>query len=239
MSREPSKAHYRKVTYWSHLRIHGYANQLRELYVAEADTVLEVGMADGYMSTVVPRFTRHRLVSVDLDPALGPDVAGSVVSLPFGTNAFDVVVCCQVLEHLPFESFGPAVRELGRVARRLVFLSVPDVRMYLALRLRVPKLGWRTLAWSPERYHLGPYRFDGEHHWEIGYRGTRFRDVRRTLERSGVRVIRSYRIPDLPYHCFFVLDPGQHTDWRGATPVRHGAGWPRRRGSSSSGSLAE
>lgn len=208
MSRAPSKDHYRETHYWSPLRIHGYANQLRELYELGAEDVLEIGMADGYMRAVVSRFTRHRIVSCDLDPGLSPDVAGSVTALPFPGGAFDVVMCCQVLEHIPFASFSVAVRELGRVARRAVFLSVPDVRRYFAVRVRLPKLGWRTLALSPERRSLGPYTYDGEHHWEIGFQGTRYRDVLRALDQTGLRVRRSYRIPDLPYHCCFLLDPG-------------------------------
>ncbi len=207
MAKQAEKAHYEKTAYWSHLRIHGYANQLRELYELEAADVLEIGVADGFMSAVVPTFTRHSLVSLDVDPALGPDVAASVLALPFGDGAFDVVMCCQVLEHLPFGEFASGVGELSRVARRAVLVSVPDVRMYLAARVRLPRIGWRTFALSPERYTLGPYRYDGEHHWEIGYRGTRYRDVTRAIRSTGARIVRAYRNPDLPYHSCFVLDP--------------------------------
>jgi hypothetical protein len=205
----PAKAHYEKSRYWSHLRIHGYANQLRELYELGAERVLEIGVADGFMSTVVPTFTRHSLVSCDLDRRLRPTVSASVLALPFRTDAFDVVLCCQVLEHLPFAELPGAIGELRRVARRAVFVSVPDVRQYVAARVRLPKLGWRGVAWSFERPSLGPYVYDGEHHWEIGYRGTHFSDVRRAILASGVTIRRWYRIPELPYHCCFLLDPAK------------------------------
>jgi hypothetical protein len=45
-------------------------------------------VADGFMSEVVRRFTPHDLVSCDLDPKLGPDVAASGLALPFATDAF-------------------------------------------------------------------------------------------------------------------------------------------------------
>lgn len=218
MAEPPAKAHYEKSRYWSHLRIHGYANQLRELYELDAREVLEIGIADGFMSTVVPTFTRHSLVSCDLDRRLRPTVSASVLALPFRTDAFDVVLCCQVLEHLPFAEFTRAVGELRRVARRAVFLSVPDVRQYVAARVRLPKLGWRSVAWSFERPRLGPYVHDGEHYWEIGYRGTRFAEVRRALLASGVTLRKWYRIPELPYHCCFLLDPAK------AAPGRAPAG---------------
>src|SRR5262249_59414544 len=50
-------------------------------------------------------------------------VCGSVLSLPFAADSFDVVLCLEVLEHL--QDPLPAVRELSRVARRGLILSVP------------------------------------------------------------------------------------------------------------------
>jgi len=50
-------------------------------------------------------------------------VCGSVLALPFAGGAFDAVVCLEVLEHL--ENPASAVRELMRVARKAVVLSVP------------------------------------------------------------------------------------------------------------------
>lgn len=204
---EPRHDHYQRTHYWSDLRVRGYSNQLAELYRLDPDTILEVGVADGFISEVVRRFTRHQIVSCDLDRALRPGVAASVLDLPFPDDAFDLVMCCQVLEHLPFAHFPQAMGELRRVARRSLFVSLPDVRRYFALRVRLPRLGWREISWSPERRGLGVFEFDGDHHWEIGYDGTRFKDVVREMEASGAGIERCYRIPDLPYHCCFLLDP--------------------------------
>jgi ubiquinone/menaquinone biosynthesis C-methylase UbiE len=52
-------------------------------------------------------------------------VPGSVVELPFADNAFDVVGCFEVLEHLPGDLPRRALAEFARVARRGVVLSVP------------------------------------------------------------------------------------------------------------------
>src|SRR5260370_4593459 len=50
-------------------------------------------------------------------------VCASVVSLPFAGRSFDAVTCLEVLEHL--DDPAAAVRELARVARRAVLVSVP------------------------------------------------------------------------------------------------------------------
>jgi ubiquinone/menaquinone biosynthesis C-methylase UbiE len=46
-----------------------------------------------------------------------------VLALPFGDGSFDAALCLEVLEHLDHPA--EAVRELARVARRAVVLSVP------------------------------------------------------------------------------------------------------------------
>lgn len=204
-----SHAHYQRTHYWSDLRVRGYSNQLIELYHLDPDSVLEIGIADGFMKSVVPKFTRHRLITLDPNSGLEPDVVGSVLDLPFRTDSFDMVMCCQVLEHIPYASFVPALTELRRVTRRTILLSLPDVRRYFSLRVRLPKWGWREASLSLERRHLGPFEFDGDHHWEIGFEGTRYADIVRALQGTGAKIERQYRIPELPYHCCFVLDPAK------------------------------
>jgi SAM-dependent methyltransferase len=61
-------------------------------------------------------FTRRRLPFVEAS-------VGSVYELPFEADSFDLVLCLEVLEHLGRPA--PALRELGRVARSHVVLSVP------------------------------------------------------------------------------------------------------------------
>lgn len=50
---------------------------------------------------------------------------GSVTSLPFADDAFNVVGCFEVLEHLPGDLPRQALAEFARVARTAVVLSVP------------------------------------------------------------------------------------------------------------------
>lgn len=49
----------------------------------------------------------------------------SVSDMSFADNSFDVVVCMEVLEHLPDEVFVPAIDELRRVCRGQLVITVP------------------------------------------------------------------------------------------------------------------
>lgn len=52
-------------------------------------------------------------------------VAASAEALPFPSRSFDVVVCSDLMEHLPTHLRSACVRELTRVARNAVIIGFP------------------------------------------------------------------------------------------------------------------
>lgn len=101
--------------------------------LVESDSVLEVGTGEGLLADHLLR-TCHRpsrfvatdltieSIEKDLDPLIEFREA-SVYNLPFDDHSFDLVICCEVLEHLEAPSRGLA--EVARVAKRAVLLSTP------------------------------------------------------------------------------------------------------------------
>lgn len=90
-------------------------------------SVLDVGCRTG---AYLRRLTNRRAVGLDLDLAAlhearksGAVVRGDASALPFKANAFDSVVAGDVLEHVADDRV--ALREMLRVARRNVLISVP------------------------------------------------------------------------------------------------------------------
>lgn len=151
-----------------------------------------------------------RITALDIDSQLKPHVVGSVESLPFAPSSFDVVLCCQVLEHLPFEKFQDSLSQLKRVARTRVILSLPDVRRFWGIRL---SLGRINLAYQISPAHITPPTFpltrtkEFGHHWEIGYRGYSIKRIKAVILAAGFRIVSIERVYDLSWHTFFVLDP--------------------------------
>jgi ubiquinone/menaquinone biosynthesis C-methylase UbiE len=72
---------------------------------------------------------------------------GNIYKLPFSDKSFDAVLCSEVLEHL--EDTDRAVRELKRVARRYVLVTVPREPYFKGLN----DLG-RRLGLSPDPGHV-------------------------------------------------------------------------------------
>lgn len=102
------------MRYWNVIR------QLRDIYRPDLD-VLEVGSGSGG----VTEFLEHPVTGVDTafertaersSPYLTP-VRASATALPFEDASFDVVLCCETVEHLPRDARTPAFSEMFRVLR--------------------------------------------------------------------------------------------------------------------------
>jgi 2-polyprenyl-3-methyl-5-hydroxy-6-metoxy-1,4-benzoquinol methylase len=99
------------------------------------ESILEVGCGEGFMTRAIrDRFPGVPLTAVDAsEEALevarvqNPDVAfrcQDVERLDLEDAGYDLVLCAEVLEHLPRSE--TALRELCRVSRRRLVLSVPN-----------------------------------------------------------------------------------------------------------------
>lgn len=83
---------------------------------------------------------------------------GSADAMPYEDHSFDIVTCCEVLEHLPWQVYENSLLELQRVAKTWLLVSVPyDERRSFAA---CPYCGAR----SNPNYHLrsfAPSDFEG------------------------------------------------------------------------------
>ncbi|VGO18256.1 class I SAM-dependent methyltransferase [Pontiella sulfatireligans] len=190
-------------------RFAAYTYQIKEVLDSGAKTVLEIGPGNG-VATYVLRQAGIRVDTVDHDPALNPDFVASVVDLPFAQNSYDAVVCCQVLEHLPWDMFPDAMKGLASIAKEQVIISLPNATQYYYLNYKFPKLKQRS--WAVERQRRGDMmEFDGEHYWEIG-RGVSVEDLKAVFKGVGLAVQDSYRVPEYMAHHFFRLKPKNKCD---------------------------
>jgi SAM-dependent methyltransferase len=117
---------YRSRAYLTKERICSFWYQVDEVLALEPADVLEVGPGPG-MATRWLREAGVGVSTLDFDEDVEPDVVGSVTKIPLADDSVDAALCAQVLEHLPWDDASLAMRELARVARRGVVLTVPDI----------------------------------------------------------------------------------------------------------------
>lgn len=244
-------AHYASRAYVTKERFCSFWHQIDEVRESGARSVLEVGPGPGLVTDWI-RECGIDVTTLDNDAELGPDLVGDATRLPLQDRSVDTVVCCQVLEHMPFEAAQRALGEFARVARTAVIVSLPDatpwtgvayplyfgeyiedvrrrippsrrrlLAMLLGRRLRlrdvifarvVPPhwaLGGRVLEpkWVPIPHRPFRYPDPGPHHYEIGVEGYPLERILGAFEAAGLDLLRHYRVPENPWHHFFVARP--------------------------------
>ena len=125
---------------------------LFELMPASGNSALDIGARDGYLSRrLAERF--DRVVALDLGaPAIDHPrimaVCGDARALAFDDDTFDVVVCAEVLEHIPKPGLEQACDEIVRVAKRAVVIGVPFQQDLRCGRTLCASCGGRNPPWG-------------------------------------------------------------------------------------------
>lgn len=150
-----------------------------------------------------------KITTLDIDKRLNPDVVGSVLQLPFPNESFDVVACYEVLEHLLQEDLPKALSEIHRISRSYAVLSVPDSTRVYRLDIQIPKIGeLRKLIHLP-RLRALEHQFNGQHYWEIGKGEFTLQKIMGKICDGDFELKKTYRIFEMPWHRFFVLEKHQ------------------------------
>lgn len=191
--------HYDFQVYMTKRRWASLWHQAHLIASLEPHQVLEVGVGNGLLGVLCEHLgISHR--SVDLASDLNPDILASVQAIPLGDQSIDLTCAFQVLEHIPYPEALRGFRELCRVSRRDILISLPNATYAFPLLVSLPLIGGlRSLIELPVA-KLGP--MISSHRWEIGRAGTPLRRVIRDFSREA-RLVQSFRVFEMPYHHFF------------------------------------
>jgi ubiquinone/menaquinone biosynthesis C-methylase UbiE len=206
MQKQVDAKHYDFDKYISKERWAAFYHQLDEITLKKPLTVLEVGVGPGILRLLIQQTINCKYTSIDVDPELKPDLVCSILDIPFEDNSYDVAVCFQVLEHLPYENFEKALSQLFRIAQQAVIISLPDAGKTAAIN--IPKICKRKLVKWPFK-KMEEHEFDGEHYWEINKKNYELRKIIKTMKdiagKYNYVLEKEYRVWENPYHHFFIL----------------------------------
>lgn len=198
-------SHYAFGRYAAKPRFCSYWHQVDEVTALHPESLLLIGPGDGIVPDLIRKTAPDiRITTFDFDPELKPDITGDVreIGSQVGKDSFGCVLCSQVLEHLPYEDFVPVLKAFSAIAPKLV-LSIPCQYRELRFRLDLPKIHIDKVKYL--ELSGVTFTFNGEHYWEAGTKNYPLGKVREDID-SVFRIKKEYRVPEKPWHMFFVLE---------------------------------
>jgi ubiquinone/menaquinone biosynthesis C-methylase UbiE len=189
---------YEPLPRWS-----SYWYQIHEVMQKRPKNILEIGVGNrvvsGYFKTKGLDVT-----TLDIDESLKPDIVATVTKIPVPDSSYDVVLAAEILEHLPFSDFSVALKEMHRVSREYVVLSLPHWGSVVAGILKIPLIPWLRFIFKLPGFKKHVMSKNG-HFWEIGKHKYSLSTVKDNIKKSGFEIIKDYIIIEYPYHHFYIL----------------------------------
>lgn len=170
---------------------------------------LIVGKGDG----IVPALLSYGGIDAttfDFSDSISPDIVGDVKQIEeyFSENSFDIILCCQVLEHLEYKYFTDILRQFANISPNVV-LSLPSRNKILfSGMIKMPIV--KSIKPKITVYRFWQRTFKSKwHYWEIGTKGCSAKKVRNDI-RKHFTITKDFSDSLNPYHRFMVLS--RHND---------------------------
>lgn len=191
---------------------------LRDLSVRR---ILEVGPYLGLVTAMLDN-AGYDVTTLDITPRHfeSPDVAhirADLTTTPAQRlSGFDLILCCETLEHLTWEQAGKVLRMMAATDARWLITSVPYEGTQLEMWLAINPFRWRRRFTFKGGRSLRRFRPDPDpfgHKWECGFRGYALAAWENALQDSGWRIRRR----DFTFGCRSVFHVLENTGVANAT----------------------
>ena len=178
-----------------------YWYQINEVNRLHPNSILVIGIGNGLVNNYLKRLYKD-VVTVDIDKSLTPDYVSSILHFK-SRRKFDVVLCAEVLEHLPFSQLKRATRKIYGLTNKYAVISLPHRGVNGSFIVRLPFSLNLDLVFKlplPRGFPIGRY-----HYWEIGWKKFSLSRILKNFQEVGFLVLNTFLVPEKPYHRFFIL----------------------------------
>ena len=189
--------------YLSRARLMAFVEQYN--YIEFKDNILEIGFGSGVFGAIANRVANYK--SMDIDISTGADYISDITkwkAVSRYKDKFNIIFCCQVLEHIPFSLFETSMENIKNLNAGKIVISLPDNRKYLRFAIKFPGINIKRVLTIPFYGIKTDISTHPEHHWEIYYKN--IKEVKRLIcIGDNYRLISDYRLYDRPSQHFFIF----------------------------------
>ncbi len=202
------KDHYKKE-YNSVPKFISYFYQIDITEQLKPKRILEIGVGNGIVSNYF-KTNYNNIDTCDFEKKLNPDFCADIRNMPIKSSQYDLVMACEVLEHMPYSDFEKALSEIKRVSKKYVLVSIPYCALSFEMTIKIPGLRKIINRRFLDFFFRFPMffkkpKFNGEHYWEIGTRGYSLKKVRKDIEKH-FNIKKEIRPIMNSYDHFFLLE---------------------------------
>jgi len=205
------RVRYLNDTYTDEVQLLTYVNQLNLIFETikmydfnKNINILEIGIGNGFIANALRTYDIN-ITTFDINPRLNPDYVGNILELTdiIKNKKFDLIICFEVLEHMPFENFEDALIQIKQVSSK-VLLSLPQIKRHYGFYglLKLPKKTFHLKF----GINIGFKKLPNEHFWELNSHNNTRREKIKDIINKYFLIKKFGKFFFNNYHNYYILD---------------------------------
>jgi len=170
---------------------------IKDSILFDRNNILEIGGGSGLVRNCLEPLVSN-YTTLDINDKLSPEIIADVCeNVPKLQDKFDCIIAADILEHIPFNTVEPAVKNLYSYLERggYALITIPHRRsnfMYMTPH-NIPKFysvptGFLSLGGFYRRFIKRKIWIDPCHRWEIGDGNIKVKDVNKVFLDCGFKI---------------------------------------------------
>ncbi|MEW6417130.1 MAG: methyltransferase type 11 [Nitrospirota bacterium] len=184
-------------------RWHAYWTQINYVYKTKAKKILEIGPGRRVVTDYLIKAGLD-ISSCDIDPKIKADYHCNLEDIPLEMS-YELVFCCEVLEHMPYEKFYPSLKKIYSLTTKYALISLPQRHHLFYFKIIIMNRTLFEFKWIKPIFRK-KHIWDGQHYWEVNAKGYSENKIRDDIERVGFKILEEKTHIENPYNRFYLLE---------------------------------
>lgn len=180
-----------------HWRYYWHQQELISNYIKKDDSILEIGVGSKFTSNYL-KSRGYNITTIDIDKDKDPDIVANIVNHKFDKK-FDHILAFEIFEHIPFEDFKIALKNISNNCNKNLFISLPrNEKHWFRLSLDFKIFQIKNFQITTKRNKIK----SKYHYWEVDYKNHTKKNILRLFNESGFSLLKYKKFYSLLFFAF-------------------------------------